>query len=76
MQQEAPPRRSWTGPLRLDDRKVLLLPRLGLVVLLGGGPVELLTLGVGEHIAVAFQEFQMNPGLHPVGAPGRVDNPR
>ena len=40
--------------------RVLLLPRLGL--LLGGGPVELLALGVGQDVAVELEELQVHPG--------------
>src|SRR4029077_17436280 len=67
-----PAQGSRTGPFRLYDRRVLLLPRLGL--LLGGGPVQLLALGVGQDGAMALEDLQVPPGTGPVGAPGRVED--
>ena len=36
---------------------LVLLPRLGLGVLLGRGPIELLALRVGQDVTVALQEL-------------------
>ena len=55
------------------ERLALLLPRVGLGVLIGGSPVELLALGVGQDVAVAPEKLQIHPGPAPVGAPGRVE---
>jgi hypothetical protein len=43
----------------------VLLPRLDVGVLVGGGLVELLALRLGESVAVALKEPQVGSGSYP-----------